>query len=135
MKAMDQDLAMVKPYGMYTGIGLYPEKYNSVDEIPDGSEIAVMNDATNEDVALRILEDAGLIKISDDVELATVADITENSKNLDIIEMEQAQTVTALDDMAAGMLLVYTYVCCWKRSFNLSCKRQSDGELSYGCYY
>lgn len=99
------DLDMVKPYGMYTGIGLYSEKYNSVDEIPDGSQIAVMNDATNEDVALRILEDAGLIKISDDVELATVADITENSKNLDIIEMEQAQTVTALDDMAAA--------CCW----------------------
>ena len=64
-----------------------------------------MNDATNEDVALRILEDAGLIKISEDVELATVADITENPKNLEIIEMEQAQTVTALEDMAGA--------CCW----------------------
>lgn len=99
------DLDMVKPYGMYTGIGLYSEKYNSVEEIPDGSQIAVMNDATNEDVALRILEDAGLIKISEDVELATVADITENPKNLEIIEMEQAQTVTALEDMAGA--------CCW----------------------
>lgn len=99
------DLDMVKPYGMYTGIGLYSEKYNSVEEIPDGSQIAVMNDATNEDVALRILEDAGLIKISEDVDLATVADITENPKNLEIIEMEQAQTVTALEDMAGA--------CCW----------------------
>ncbi|MEI3219272.1 MAG: MetQ/NlpA family ABC transporter substrate-binding protein [Lachnoclostridium sp.] len=99
------DLDMVKPYGMYTGIGLYSEKYSSIEEIPDGSQIAVMNDATNEDVALRILEDAGLITISTDVELATVADITENPKNLEIIEMEQAQTVTALEDMAAA--------CCW----------------------
>lgn len=99
------DLDMVKPYGMYTGIGLYSEKYNSVDEIPDGSQIAVMNDATNEDVSLKILENAGLIKLADDVEFATVADITENSKNLEIVEMEQAQTVTALEDMAAA--------CCW----------------------
>lgn len=99
------DLVMVKPYGMYTGIGLYSNEYTSVEEIPDGSQIAVMNDASNEDVALRILEDADLIKISEDVELATVADIVENPKNLEIIEMEQAQTVTALEDMAAA--------CCW----------------------
>lgn len=99
------DLAMVKPYGLYTGIGLYSNEYASVEEIPEGSQIAVMNDASNEDVALRILEDAGLIKISEDIELATVADIVENPKNLKIIEMEQAQTVTALEDMAAA--------CCW----------------------
>lgn len=99
------NLAMVKPYGMYTGIGFYSEKYNSVDEIPDGSQIAVMNDATNEDVSLKILESAGLIELADDVEYATVADITENPKNLEIVEMEQAQTVTALEDMAAA--------CCW----------------------
>lgn len=99
------DLAMVKPYGLYTGIGLYSNEYTSVEDIPEGAQIAVMNDASNEDVALRILEDAGLIKISEEVELATVADIVENPKNLEIIEMEQAQTVTALEDMAAA--------CCW----------------------
>lgn len=99
------DLEMVKPYGMYTGIGLYSEKYQSIDEIPDGSQIAVMNDASNEDVSLKILQDAGLIKLAEDVEFATVADIIENPKNLEIIEMEQAQTVTALEDMAA--------TCCW----------------------
>lgn len=99
------NLDMAKPYAFYTGIGLYSEKYDSVDAIPDGSQIAVMNDAVNEDVALRILEKVGLIKIADDIELATVADIVENPKNLEIIEMEQAQTVTALTDMAAA--------CCW----------------------
>lgn len=73
---------MVKPYGMYTGIGLYSEKYKSVDEIPEGSQIAVMNDATNEDVSLKILEEAGLIKLADDVDLATVADIVDNQRIL-----------------------------------------------------
>lgn len=99
------ELDMVKPYGMYTGIGLYSEKYNSVDEIPEGSSIAVMNDATNEDVALKILQEAGLIKLADDIEFATVVDIVDNPKKLNIVEMEQAQTVTALEDMAAA--------CCW----------------------
>ncbi|MDO4312021.1 MAG: MetQ/NlpA family ABC transporter substrate-binding protein [Eubacteriales bacterium] len=111
------DLDMVKPYGMYTGIGLYSEKYASVDEIPDGSQIAVMNDATNEDVSLKILESAGLIQLSDDVEFATVADITDNPKNLEIIEMEQAQTVTALEDMAAA--------CCWFTHMSASGKDPS----------
>ena len=64
-----------------------------------------MNDATNEDVALKILQEAGLIKLAEDVEFATVADIKENPKKLNIVEMEQAQTVTALEDMAAA--------CCW----------------------
>ena len=99
------NLDMVKPYAMFTGIGLYSEKYASVEEIPEGAQIAVMNDASNEDVALRILQDAGLIKLADDVEQVTVADIVENPKNLKIIEMEQAQTVTALTDMDAA--------CCW----------------------
>lgn len=99
------NLDMVKPYAMFTGIGLYSEQYDSIDAIPEGSQIAVMNDAVNEDVALRILENVGLIKIAEDVELATVADIVENPKNLEIMEMEQAQTVTALTDMAAA--------CCW----------------------
>lgn len=99
------NLDMVKPYAMYTGIGLYSEQVDSIDAIPDGAQIAVMNDATNEDVALRLLQEAGLITLADDVELATVADIVENPKNLEIIEMDQAQTVTALTDMAGA--------CCW----------------------
>ena len=99
------NLDMVKPYAFYTGIGLYSEKFDSVDAIPEGSQIAVMNDAVNEDIALRLLAEVGLIKIADDVELATVADIVENPKDLEIMEMEQAQTVTALTDMAAA--------CCW----------------------
>ena len=112
------DLEMVKPYGMFTGIGLYSEKYESIDDIPDGSQIAVMNDATNEDVSLRILEAAGLITLADDVEFATAADIRENPKNLEIIEMEQAQTVTALEDMAAA--------CCWFTHMSASGKDPSS---------
>lgn len=103
------DLTMAKPYAYYTGIGLYSEKYDSVDEFPDGAQIAVMNDAMNEDIALRILEEQGLIEIDASVDQATVADITSNPKNLEIIEMDQAQTVTQLEDMA-GACVFFTHM-------------------------
>lgn len=41
------DLVMVKPYGYYTGIGLYSLKYKSIDEIPQNAKIAIMNYAMN----------------------------------------------------------------------------------------
>lgn len=108
-KNNNADLTMAKPYGYYTGIGLYSEKYQSVAEFPEGAQIAVMNDAMNEDIALRILEEQGLIKLDETVEQATVADITENPKNLEIIEMDQAQTVAQLEDMA-GACVFFTHM-------------------------
>lgn len=79
-KNNNADLDMAKPYAMYTGIGLYSEKHSSTAEFPDGAKIAVMNDAMNEDIALRILESQGLIKLNADQKQATVADIVENPK-------------------------------------------------------
>ncbi len=102
-------LDMAKPYAMYTGIGLYSEKHASISEFPDNAKIAVMNDAMNEDIALRILEQEGLIKINADQKQATVADIIENPKNLEIIEMEQGQTVTALADLD-GACVFFTHM-------------------------
>ncbi|QNL44378.1 methionine-binding protein [Oscillibacter hominis] len=96
------DLTMVKPYGYYTGIGLYSEKYTAIDEIPDGAQIAIMNDAQNMSIALMILRDAGLIELDESVDTYTTADITANPKNLQIIDMDQAQTVAALTDMDAA---------------------------------
>lgn len=108
------DLDLVKPYGMYTGIGLYSEKHKSVSEIPEGAKIAIMNDAMNENIALRILESEGLIKINKDVELATVADISENPKNLQIFEIEQGQTAASLADMDASCVF-FTHMSAAKK--------------------
>ena len=96
------DIRVVKPYAFYTGIGLYSEKYNKLEDIPDGATIAIMNDSMNMNVALRLLEDAGFIKVKDDVAFATIADIVENKKNLKIIDMEQQQTVSAFKDVDAA---------------------------------
>ncbi|WP_270659140.1 MetQ/NlpA family ABC transporter substrate-binding protein [Paraclostridium bifermentans] len=104
------DLEMVKPYGYYTGIGLYSEKYDSVDQFPNGATIAIMNDAMNMDIGLRVLQKSGLIKLSDkDTGAYTIADIIENPKKVNIIDMEQAQTVRSLEDMD-GALVFFTHM-------------------------
>lgn len=78
---------------------IYSSKYASLDEIKDGDGIAIMNDVVNEARALRMLEATGLITLKDDItELATVADIAENPKNLVFNEMEAALTASAMSD-------------------------------------
>ncbi len=80
-------------------------KYQSVDDLPDGAQIAVPNDATNESRALYVLQAAGLIKlnVSGD-KLATIANITENKKKLDIKELDASQTARALTSADAAIV-------------------------------
>lgn len=86
-------------------MGLYSEKYESIDELPDGSQIAVPNEATNMGRALLLLQEAGLITLSDDAGLTGTADhIIDNPKNLEIVPMISAQTPRAMADLAASIV-------------------------------
>ena len=72
---------------------------------PDGSRIAVPSDPTNEGRALKVLENAGLIKLKKDATLlATTVDIVENPKKLSFYELEPAQLPRSLDDVAAAVI-------------------------------
>lgn len=84
-------------------MGLYSSKVKSVDEIGEGAQIAVPNDATNCARALRVLEKAGLIKVKEG-ELVTAKDITENPKNIKISEIEAPQLPRTLQDVAAAVI-------------------------------
>ncbi|WP_312421290.1 MetQ/NlpA family ABC transporter substrate-binding protein [Anaerospora hongkongensis] len=97
------DLVMVKPYLYAVGMGLYSEKYKSVNELPNGATIALMNDAMNMDRALRILSDAGLITLKDNTGKASVLDIAQNPHNFKFKDMDQTQTVRALPDVDASI--------------------------------
>ena len=82
-------------------ITAYSDKYTSVDEISDGATVAIPSDGTNEYRALKILADNGFIKLDEaaaDTLSASVSDITENTKNLEIIELESAQIIPTKDD-------------------------------------
>ena len=89
----------------YEPFGLYAGKTASIADLPDGAQIAVPNDATNEARALLLLQQEGLIKLADGVGInATKLDITENKKNLDILELEAAQIPTRLKDVDLAVI-------------------------------
>ena len=82
-------------------ITAYSDKYTSVDEIPDNAVVAIPNDGTNEYRALRILEENGFIVLdpaAKDSLSASVKDITEFKKPIEIVEIDSAQIIPTKDD-------------------------------------
>ncbi len=89
----------------YEPFGIYAGKFDSLETLEDGAVIAVPNDTTNEARALLLLQDEGLIKLKEDAGIAaTVTDIVENPKNLEIKELEAAQLPNALQDVDAAAI-------------------------------
>lgn len=118
----------------YEPFGLYAGSKKNLEEISDGDKIAVPNDVTNEARALLLLESAGLIRLRNGASLkATVADIVENSYNLQIVELESAQIPRALDSVAfACMNGNYALQAKYKVSDALFIEpKDSDAAIKY----
>jgi D-methionine transport system substrate-binding protein len=82
-------------------ITAYSDKYDSKDKIPDDAVVAIPNDGTNEYRALRILEQNGFIKLNEETATslsASVADIKEYTRPLEIVELDSAQIIPTKDD-------------------------------------
>ncbi|MFC5758000.1 MetQ/NlpA family lipoprotein [Rhizobium sp. GCM10022189] len=92
----------------YTGvwpIGLYSKKHKSVAELPEGAVIGVPNDPSNEGRALRVLQNEGVIKLKEGTGiLATIADVAENPKNIEIRELDAGIVGRSIDDLDAGVV-------------------------------
>ena len=84
-------------------LGLYSKRVVTLDEITDGSSIAIPNDPTNCARALRLLETAGLITVAEGA-LVTARDVTENPRNIRLHELEAAMLPRTLDDMTASVI-------------------------------
>ncbi|WED22475.1 MetQ/NlpA family lipoprotein [Vibrio sp. JC009] len=83
----------------------YSKQVKSVDEIAEGARIAVPNDPTNLGRSLLLLEQQGLLKLKEGVGLlATVRDVVENPKNIEIVELEAPQLPRSLDDVALAII-------------------------------
>ena len=66
----------------YEPFAIYGGKTTSLADLPDGAQVGVPNDATNEARALLLLAQEGLITLKDDTDIyATQLDIAENPKN------------------------------------------------------
>ncbi|MNM71706.1 D-methionine-binding lipoprotein MetQ precursor [compost metagenome] len=79
--------------------GAYSKRYKTMEEVPDGSTIAIANDATNTGRSLVMLEKAGLIKLKEGIGIkATQADIVENPHNYKFEEVDLLMLARMLDD-------------------------------------
>jgi D-methionine transport system substrate-binding protein len=86
-------------------LGIYSKKIKALTELPDKAIVAIPNDATNGGRALNLLAAQGVITLKEGTGYAaTVQDITDNPKNLDIKELEAAQLVRALDDVSIAVI-------------------------------
>ena len=92
----------------YEPMGIYGGSKSSLDELTEGDIIAVPNDGTNEARALLLLQDQGLITLKEGIdastETATILDIAENPKNLEIVEMEAKNIPHSLPDVAFAVI-------------------------------
>lgn len=90
-----------EPLGIYAKDATEVNENFSIENVNEGDKIAVPDDATNEARALLLLEEHGIIKLKEDAGLkATKADIVENPKNVDIVEITAENIPTMLEDVA-----------------------------------
>ena len=80
-------------------MGVFAGKSDDLSAISDGATITVPNDATNEGRALLLLQDQGVITLSEDAGItATPNDIMDNPHNVEFIEQEAAMLPSTLAD-------------------------------------
>ena len=92
---------MVEPKTFYPLFAMYSDKWDSVDELPDGATIGLCNDATNQARGLHLLESQGLITLDDSVESPTMYDVKENPHNFKFIEAEMSVLPQSIKDVDA----------------------------------
>ena len=89
----------------YEPFGIYAGQTTSLDALPEGAVVAVPNNVTNEARALLLLDQEGIITLSEDAGInATVEDIVENPLNIQFEELAPEQLVAALPDVDVAVI-------------------------------
>ncbi|MEH2187300.1 MAG: MetQ/NlpA family ABC transporter substrate-binding protein [Nostoc sp.] len=100
-KRLNADFVMLnRSYTTITGLYSKRLKIKSLNEIPIGATIAISNDDSNQDRALKFLKHIDLINLKEKPgEYYSVKDIIKHPKNLQIKELDNYAIVRALDDL------------------------------------
>ena len=86
-------------------MGFYSKKFKSLAELPRGAKVGIQNDPSNSGRALALLQKYSVIKLKPTAGIsATVADVIDNPKNLQIVQIEAAQLPRSLDDLDASAI-------------------------------
>lgn len=95
----NSELVMVEPYMYASLFGFYSAKYDSIADIPDNATIIVSNDPSNMQRSLEFLEKLEFIKLGEKKgEFYTSLDIIENSRNIQLVEVETTATASSFND-------------------------------------
>ncbi|MTD42383.1 metal ABC transporter substrate-binding protein [Erwinia sp. CPCC 100877] len=81
--------------------GLFPGRKQKLTEVKKGDKIGIPDDASNTARAFNLLQKAGWIKLKEGIDpiKASAADIVENSKELELVQMKSAQIPRSLSDL------------------------------------
>ncbi|GAA4724563.1 MetQ/NlpA family ABC transporter substrate-binding protein [Isoptericola chiayiensis] len=102
--ARGDDLTPIGATAVYP-LGLYSTAHGSVEQIPDGGQVAIPNDETNQARALLVLQDAGLITLRDGGNsFSTPADVIADESRVTVTPVDAAQTAIALADVDASII-------------------------------
>lgn len=86
-------------------MGVYSEKYTTLEEIPDGAVVAIADNPSNASRGLLLLQAAGLLTLTDDFDaLGTTADIVGNPKNLEFVEIDDTTGPRVLADVDLALI-------------------------------
>lgn len=86
-------------------LGIFSEKFTTLEELPGGASIAIPNDVTNGGRALLLLQKAGLISLDPAAGITpTIFDIAENKNKIRFVELEAAQLSRSLIDVDAAVI-------------------------------
>lgn len=86
-------------------IGIYSERYSSLEELPEGAEFGISNSPVDQGRCLLILQSAGLIKIDNAKGIkADLTDITDNPNNIKFKVLDAAMLARALKDLDAAFI-------------------------------
>ena len=101
----ERGLHLVEVAGIHLEpMGIYSKNYKSLEELPDGANIAIPNDGSNESRAIKLLADNGLITLAETEDLYNLTSIAENPHNFEITELDAANLPRSLDDVDAAVI-------------------------------
>ncbi|TGN46392.1 MetQ/NlpA family ABC transporter substrate-binding protein [Paracoccus liaowanqingii] len=82
-----------------TPMGIYSDRIEDLADLPEGAQVAIPNDPTNGGRALLILQDLGIITLTEGTGLVpSPLDVAENPKGLQFLELDAAQLPRTLAD-------------------------------------
>lgn len=98
----EHNLDLVEVFQVPTApLGLYSGKKTDLAAVANGDKVSVPNDPSNFARALVMLADLGWIKLKDNIDplKASKADIAQNTKNIELVELEAANLPRTRDEV------------------------------------